>query len=460
MSSSSSISSDDERENSAQLALPSPPGSRPSSRASSRCSSPQSPRKRRNGGLPSAGGIGATLQNTVEELIQRDVLDTGVVVELANSKEAQQKLEDLLPIHFYSWRLKNVEAALVYTLLHMFVLLQQYNEMVRERSVYEDYISHLKAQLEEDQQPEVGSQQHEREEVVRLRRENAELRQEKAKLQASQSELYQINDAWSRDYNSLTKKIEALTSGSWSTSSNGTSTHHLTNGTPVTHAPATTAEQHQNARTPTHPPSFALSHASHSHACPNCFSLQEQLDQLSRQAKELGRKNRDLEKLLEEEERKSKQKDMLIKSLDSENQAVQLQIQEIGDLQAAARLKEDFRKLELKMRQLDKQHQDTTSKKIQLQQQVDKLRHAFMSILGVSSSSRRHHHDCRVQQYMSEPLPPPPTPPVRDIVCSSYMLIDVHAHVRAHTHTRAHARTHTHTHRSSRKSFQYNGLVQ
>jgi hypothetical protein len=151
---------------------------------------------------------------------------------------------------------------------------------------------------------------------------------------------------------------------------------------------------------------------------------------------------------------------MLIKSLDSENQAVQLQIQEIGDLQAAARLKEDFRKLELKMRQLDKQHQDTTSKKIQLQQQVDKLRHAFMSILGVSSSSRRHHHDCRVQQYMSEPLPPPPTPPVRDIVCSSYMLIDVHAHVRAHTHTRAHARTHTHTHRSSRKSFQYNGLVQ
>ena len=46
----------------------------------------------------------------------------------------------------------------------------------------------------------------------------------------------------------------------------------------------------------------------------------------SRQAKELGRKNRDLEKLLEEEERKSKQKDMLIKSLDSENQAVQLQV--------------------------------------------------------------------------------------------------------------------------------------
>ena len=192
------MSSDDERENSAQLALlspplvPSPSGSRPGSRASSRCSSPQSPRRRRNERLPPVNDVGATLQNTVEDLIQRDLLDTGVVVELANSKEAQQKLEDLLPIHFYSWRLKNVEAALVYTLLHMFVLLQQYTEIVRERGMYEDYISQLKArvlQLEDDRQPEGRSRDHDREELARLRRENAELRQEKAKLQASQNEV-------------------------------------------------------------------------------------------------------------------------------------------------------------------------------------------------------------------------------------------------------------------------------
>ena len=138
----------------------------------------------------------------------------------------------------------------------------------------------------------------------------------------SVSQLYQINDAWSRDYHSLTKKIEALTSGTWST--NGTSMHHLTNGT--AHEPDTTTEHCHS--TPTQPPSLALSHLSHSHACPNCRSLQERLDQLSRQAKELGRENRDLEKLLEDEERKSKQKDMLIKSLDSENQAVQLQVKQ------------------------------------------------------------------------------------------------------------------------------------
>lgn len=47
------------------------------------------------------------------------------------------------------------------------------------------------------------------------------------------------------------------------------------------------------------------------------------------------------------------------------------QIQEIGDLQAAVRMKEDFRKLQLQMKQKEKQYQDTTSKKLQLQQQVN-----------------------------------------------------------------------------------------
>ena len=190
-SASSIISSEDERENSAQLALLSPPLSPPGSRPGSRCSSPQSPGRRRNGRLPPASAVGATLQNAVEDLFQRDLLDAGVVVRLANSDEAQRKLEDLLPIHFYSWNLKNVEAALVYVLLHMFVLLQQYTEMVRERGVYEDYISRLKArvsQLEDEKLPE-GYSEDERDELMRLRRENAELRQEKAKFQASQDEV-------------------------------------------------------------------------------------------------------------------------------------------------------------------------------------------------------------------------------------------------------------------------------
>lgn len=47
-----------------------------------------------------------------------------------------------------------------------------------------------------------------------------------------------------------------------------------------------------------------------------------------------------------------------------------VQIQEIGDLQRAVRIKEDYRKLELRMKQKEKQYQDIISQKLQLQQQV------------------------------------------------------------------------------------------
>ena len=185
----STISSEDERERSAQLAMLSPPLSPRVSQHGSRSSSPQ----RAGRCLPSTSAVGATLQSTVEDLLQRDLLDAGVAVELANSKEAHQKLEDLLPIHFYSWRLKNVEAALIYTLLHVFVLVRQYAEMAAERGAYEDYIDQLKArlsQLEDERLSSSRPDRPEREEIARLRRENAELRQEKAKLQASQNEVW------------------------------------------------------------------------------------------------------------------------------------------------------------------------------------------------------------------------------------------------------------------------------
>lgn len=82
----------------------------------------------------------------------------------------------------------------------------------------------------------------------------------------------------------------------------------------------------REARTPTQPPSLTFA----THTCTDCLTLKHQLDNLVRQVKEVGRKNRDLEKRLEEGEKKSKQKDMLIKSLDSENQAIQLQVSAIN----------------------------------------------------------------------------------------------------------------------------------
>jgi phage shock protein A len=264
--------------------------------------------------------VGAALQSTVEDLMNRD-LDTGVVVNLANSEEAHRELQDLLPIHFFSWNLENVESALVYTLLHMFVVLGQYGEIVRERSTYQDYISNLKGQVSqlEDELNEIkrqtGAHQYEssKDEVLRLRKENAELRSEQAKLQASQNELFQINDAWSRDYHSLTRKIDALTTGNWST-------EICTSGT--------AAPTSDNARTPTQPPSLTRTPLAHhtSAPCTKCCSLQDQVAELGRQVTEFARRNEGLEKSMTEMERKLKQRELMIKSLDNENQAVQLQV--------------------------------------------------------------------------------------------------------------------------------------
>ena len=158
-------------------------GSRPNSR-------PTSPLC--NQLLPSRDEVGTALQKTVEELSNVDV-DTSVLVHLSNCPEALRKLEDLLPIHFYSWKLESIEAALICTLLHVFILLTQYKEVVGERATYQEYVAQLKsriAQLEEAGTDEERSRESEQTDLLlQLRRENAELRQQNEKLQMSQSEV-------------------------------------------------------------------------------------------------------------------------------------------------------------------------------------------------------------------------------------------------------------------------------
>ena len=128
-------------------------------------------------------------------------------------------------------------------------------------------------------------------------------------------QLFKINDAWSRDYNSLTRRIEELTSGNFA---NG-SEHWIANGSAL-------ADQHHHTTPPhTQPPSIEHTQQSH-HVCTECRSLRDQVAELNRQVKEWEKKTKDLEELLSNEEKKAKEKDMVIKLLDSENHAVQLQV--------------------------------------------------------------------------------------------------------------------------------------
>ena len=80
---------------------------------------------------------------------------TEEMVEVANSATctSQSKLQELLPVYFYSWRLQSLEAVIIYLLLHYFILWQDSSEKRREdRQAFEEYIERLKirvAELEE-----------------------------------------------------------------------------------------------------------------------------------------------------------------------------------------------------------------------------------------------------------------------------------------------------------------------
>ena len=77
---------------------------------------------------------------------------TSEMVEIANSTEAQQCVEDLLPVYFRTWQLHSTESIMVFMLLNYFILKRDCTELKSDRTSFEDHIEKLKnrvAQLEE-----------------------------------------------------------------------------------------------------------------------------------------------------------------------------------------------------------------------------------------------------------------------------------------------------------------------
>ena len=65
---------------------------------------------------------------------------TEEMVEVANSATSQSKLQELLPVYFYSWRLQSPEAVIIHLLLHYYILWQDSSEKGREnRQAFEEY---------------------------------------------------------------------------------------------------------------------------------------------------------------------------------------------------------------------------------------------------------------------------------------------------------------------------------
>lgn len=109
---------------------------------------------------------------------------TAKMVEVANSATSQSKLQNLLPVYFYSWRLQSPEAVIIHLFLHYFILWQDSSEMRRERQAFEEYIERLKTRV-------------------------ADLEK---KLDASQSEIHKTKAELETDpeINRLTKQVQDL----------------------------------------------------------------------------------------------------------------------------------------------------------------------------------------------------------------------------------------------------------
>ena len=83
---------------------------------------------------------------------------TSEIVEVANSAASRSKLQELLPVYFYSWQLQNLEAVIIHLLLNYFVLWRDGSEMRRDRQAFEEHIARLKnrvAELEENREPDL-----------------------------------------------------------------------------------------------------------------------------------------------------------------------------------------------------------------------------------------------------------------------------------------------------------------
>ena len=141
--------------------------------------------------LPRGQEVSEILQQMCGEISQTM---TAEIVEVANSAASQ--LQDLLPVYFYSWQLKSLEAVIIHLLLNQW---RDKSERRRNRRAFEEHSERLKARVAElekklyESRNEVNRVTAELEEsepeINRLMKQVQELQLENEKLQSAHNEV-------------------------------------------------------------------------------------------------------------------------------------------------------------------------------------------------------------------------------------------------------------------------------
>ena len=143
--------------------------------------------------LPSGEEVSEILQQMCGEISRTT---TAEIVEVANSAAPRNKLQDLLPVYFYSWQLQSPDAVIICLLLNYFILWRDGRE---DRQAFEEYIERLKTRVAELEKKPDASQSEIRKtkaeleetdpEINRLTKQVQDLKMENEKLQSAHDEV-------------------------------------------------------------------------------------------------------------------------------------------------------------------------------------------------------------------------------------------------------------------------------
>ena len=134
--------------------------------------------------LPSGQEVPEILQQMCEDISQTTTAD---VVEVANSAASRSKLQELLPVYFYSWQLRSPEAVIIHLLLNYFILWRDGSEMRRDRQAFEERIERLKSRVAELEKMRAREPEPE---INRLTKQVQDLKLENERLQHALNEVY------------------------------------------------------------------------------------------------------------------------------------------------------------------------------------------------------------------------------------------------------------------------------
>ena len=136
--------------------------------------------------LPSGQEVSEILQQMCGEISQTT---TAEMVEVANT--AASKLQDLMPVYFYSWQLQSPEAVIIYLLFRQW---RDSSERRRERRAFKEHSERLKTRVAElekklySRRYEVNRGESEPE-INRLMKQVQELQLQNEKLQSAHNEV-------------------------------------------------------------------------------------------------------------------------------------------------------------------------------------------------------------------------------------------------------------------------------